>query len=154
MRDMFNCVLSILSDKESRFGYVRWHILRLQNIGNWPPHSPGPLRPLTPQSIQIPDLTPRELWSRLQIPNLDETDLQHIASRAEEILHQDRERAQRVVTTRLFLNWINSTGSAKLLLHGDFRMAEDLSPFSSLCAILTYTFRESGRFVSLVFFCG
>ncbi|KAJ3466703.1 hypothetical protein MRS44_004267 [Fusarium solani] len=138
MQDMFNCVLSILSDRER----------------NWQPYSPVPSRPVTPQSIQMPELTPRELWSRLGIPNFDEIDLQHMASRAEEMFHQDQGRAQQVVTTQLFRNWLGNPNSSKLLVHGDFRTAGDVSPFSTLCAVLAHTFRESGRYISLVFFCG
>lgn len=153
MQDMFNCVLSILSDRES-MSTIQQLVFYLHFLGNWQTYSPVPSRPVTPQSIQMPELTPRELWSRLGIPNFDETDLQHMASRAEEMFHQDRGRAQQVVTTQLFRNWLGSPNSSKLLVHGDFKTAGDVSPFSTLCAVLAHTFRESGRYISLVFFCG
>ncbi|KAL6918441.1 hypothetical protein FSST1_009936 [Fusarium sambucinum] len=130
------------------------HGQQTQTARNWPPHSPSPSRSLTPQPVTLPVLTPRQVWSRLSIPNIDEEDLQHIADRAEEMFQQDRGRAQQIVTTSLFRSWIDSAHSIKLLVHGNFRSAGDVSPLSTLCTVLTIAFRQAGRFISLVFFCG
>ncbi|UZP36825.1 hypothetical protein NXS19_004641 [Fusarium pseudograminearum] len=113
VKDLVNHVLFLLKDQER----------------NWPPYSLSPPRPLTPQPVMLPVLTPRQLWSQLSIPNLDEVDLQHILDRAEEIFQQDRGRAQQVVTTPLFRSWIDSARSTRLLIHGNFRATEDISPF-------------------------
>ncbi|EKJ77467.1 hypothetical protein FPSE_02340 [Fusarium pseudograminearum CS3096] len=138
VQNLVNQVFSLLKDQER----------------NWLPHSPCPSRPLTPQPLTLPVLTPRQLWSQLSIPNLDEVDLQHIAGRAEEMFQQDRGRAQQIVTMSLFRSWIDSAQSTKLLIHGSFRAAGDVSPLSTLCTVLSLTFRQTGRFISLVFFCG
>ncbi|XEV04590.1 hypothetical protein FSHL1_009877 [Fusarium sambucinum] len=138
VQNLVNHVLFMLKDQER----------------NWPPHSPSPSRSLTPQPVTLPLLTPRQVWSRLSIPNIDEEDLQHIAARAEEMFQKDRGQAQQIVTTSLFRSWIDSTQSTKLLVHGNFRSAEDVSPLSTLCTVLALAFRQAGRFISLVFFCG
>ncbi|RGP68714.1 hypothetical protein FSPOR_5185 [Fusarium sporotrichioides] len=74
--------------------------------------------------------------------------------RADEMFQQDRGRAQQIVTMPLFHSWINSARSTKLLVHGDFRDTEYVSPLSTLCTVLALAFRQGGRFISLVFFCG
>ncbi|KAM0424977.1 hypothetical protein ACHAPT_009778 [Fusarium lateritium] len=153
IQDILDRLLSALSDRESKSNYQVISSL-LRYPGNSQPYSPIPSRLITLQPIQMPDLTPRELWFRLRIPNFDETDLQQMISRADEIFHQDQGRAQQVLTSQLFRNWLNSPNSSKLLVHGDFRTAVDVSPFSTLCAVSAHAFRESGRFISLVFFCG
>lgn len=153
VQNLVNQVFSLLKDHESTFGlsYVDDSLIL---IGNWLPNSPCPSRPLTPQPLTLPVLTPRQLWSQLSIPNIDEVDLQHIAGRAEEMFQQDRGRAQQIVTMSLFRSWIDSAHSTKLLIHGNFRAAEGVSPLSILCILLALAFRQTGRFISLVFFCG
>ncbi|RYP66421.1 hypothetical protein DL771_007830 [Monosporascus sp. 5C6A] len=148
--NLVNQVLGVLGDREK----------------NWPARSPIPSRPTTPVGFLLadsvpPPWTPRELWSHLHIPNLDETDLQRVLRSAGETILEDRGRAEQVVATPHFRAWIVSPGSAKLLVHGDFdgtaAANRPVSPFSVLCATLVKALRLSssgGTTISLVFFCG
>lgn len=88
---------------------------------------------------------------------------------AGETLPEERGRAEQVLTTPLFRAWMVGPGSAKLLVHGDFdsdtAASRPVSPFSVLCATVVKALRlpspsssaaggGTGKFVSLVFFCG
>ncbi|KAF5020732.1 hypothetical protein F66182_7234 [Fusarium sp. NRRL 66182] len=138
MQNMFNQMLSMLNDRER----------------NWQLRTPSPARPLTPQPIELIHWTPRELWSWLRVTNFDEVDLRYVSSQAEQMLHEDRGRAQQLIGTLEFQKWMSDSSSSKLLVHGDFRTERDVSPFSVLCTVLTQAFRTSGHFISLVYFCG
>jgi hypothetical protein len=113
-----------------------------------------PSRPSTPQPNGPAPWTPRDLWSLLRIPNFDETDLQHFLQSAGQALLEDRGRAAQMIETNHFRNWIVSSDSTKLLVHGDFDASVHVSPFSNLCATIMQAFRASRRWISLVFFCG
>ncbi|KAI1748401.1 hypothetical protein F4782DRAFT_534505 [Xylaria castorea] len=149
--NLLNHVLGFLGDRER----------------NWPPGPLIPSRPTTPAGLILPmhsgppPWTPRELWSRLHIPNFDETDLQHILHNAGDTILEDRDRAEQVLATQHFRAWIVSPNSAKLLVHGDFADTaaanRPVSPFSVLCATVVKALRLSvaeGKVISLVFFCG
>lgn len=101
--------------------------------------------------------TPRELWSHLCIPNLDEMDLERALCSAGDIILEDRGRAEQVLSTPDFGRWISSPGAAKLLVHGEFDSTgaadRPVSPFSVLCATMVKSLRLRAA-VSLVFFCG
>ncbi|KAI0457387.1 hypothetical protein F5B21DRAFT_93390 [Xylaria acuta] len=149
--NLLNQALGLLGDRER----------------NWLPASPILSRPTTPAGLLLPThsgplpWTPRELWSRLHIPNFDETDLQYILHNVGEIILEDRGRAEQVLATPHFHTWIVSPSSTKLLVHGDFAdtaaAGRPVSPFSVLCATLVKALRLSvaeGKVISLVFFCG
>jgi hypothetical protein len=124
------------------------------SIDNWPPHSPLPSRSITPMLIEPQLWTPRDLWVQLNIPNLDDIDIQRVLNSAADVTYSDRGRAQQTIQTRLFRNWMLSTHSAKLLVHGDFDHPAKISPFSILAGTVSQGFRSSARIISLVFFCG
>jgi hypothetical protein len=109
--------------------------------------------------------TPRHLWTLLRIPHLDERDTQHVLSPAAAgaLLHEDRGRAEQVLSAPLFRAWLGAAASARLLVHGDFDVVDGggvrgVSPLSVLCATVVRALRlkgeGSGRVISLVFFCG
>ncbi|KAK1637798.1 hypothetical protein BDP81DRAFT_347230 [Colletotrichum phormii] len=139
--NLFNGVLPLLNDlaKERQ---LRSPLLR----------TPSPL----PQLIEEQQFwLPRDILVRLRITNIDEEDLRHVAESTELVLHEDRGRAQHILGTSQFRNWMASNHSAKLLIHGDFRSSMDISPLSVICTLLTHTFRGYGNgFIGLVFFCG
>ncbi|KFA78914.1 hypothetical protein S40288_11393 [Stachybotrys chartarum IBT 40288] len=113
-----------------------------------PPPSPQPIESQTSWSSQ--DI---RYW--LHFPDVDIQDLQHVSEQIEHLIHEDRGRTQQLLETRPFKNWMSRGGSAKLLVHGNFRPPYDVSPLSVVCTLLTHTFRTSGQgFVGLVFFCG
>ncbi|KAF4808398.1 hypothetical protein CGCSCA5_v012386 [Colletotrichum siamense] len=95
------------------------------------------------------------LWACLQMPAIDEDDMQHIAGNTVLILHEDRGKAHQLLTARLFRNWMGRVGSAKLLVHGDFQPPYNITPFSAICTLLGQSFRNpKNGYISLVFFCG
>ncbi|KAF6809111.1 hypothetical protein CMUS01_13744 [Colletotrichum musicola] len=124
-------------------------------------HSRSPI-PRTPspspqhQLLEAPPVWyPADIWRCLRNPKIDDEDLQHVAEHTELLLHEDRGRTHQVLATRHFRGWIGVRGSARLLVHGDFRPPPlEISPLSVVCALLTHTFRSSPGFIGLVFFCG
>jgi hypothetical protein len=109
-----------------------------------------------PQLIeQQPLWWPKAIWDRLRIPAIDVEDLNYVVGRIELILHEDRGRTQQLFENRVFREWLGRSGSARLLVHGDFRVPHDISPLSAICTILSFTFRSLGEnTIGLVFFCG
>jgi hypothetical protein len=103
--------------------------------------------------IEAQTCTPRDLWLRLQIPNIDESDLQKALNSASDIIFSDRGRAQQVIQTRHFRDWMLSLTSAKLLIHGDFDDMGKTSPLSIFIATVSQGFRTAPGVLSLVFFC-
>ena len=81
--------------------------------------------------------------------------MRYVLGSAAQIFPEDRGRAEQVIETHHFRNWIINPGSAKLLVHGDFDAEQNISPFSVLCATVLQAFRmQRGATISLVFFCG
>ncbi|KAI5920705.1 hypothetical protein F4810DRAFT_723127 [Camillea tinctor] len=138
VRAIFNLMLSLLREQER----------------NWLPQSPIPFVSIAPGLGSWLQCTPQDLRLRLYIPDIDIIDLQHVLNRAADIYFEDRHRAEQVVGTRVFGEWIINPGSAKLLIHGDFGPTHKISPLSVMCATITQAFRMSPRIISLVFFCG
>ncbi|KAG6361195.1 hypothetical protein INS49_009419 [Diaporthe citri] len=68
---------------------------------------------------------------------------------------RDKSKADQVLQTELFQQWMACLEPAKLLIHGNFRGSTTVSPLSLLTATLTEAARaDQHRLVSLVFFCG
>jgi hypothetical protein len=104
--------------------------------------------------IEAQTWTPRDLWLRLRIPNVDEIDLQKALNSASDIIFSDRGRAKQVIQTRHLRDWMLSSSSGKLLIHGDFDDMGKTSPLSILIATVSQGFRTAPGVLSLVFFCG
>ncbi|WQF76560.1 hypothetical protein CDEST_01574 [Colletotrichum destructivum] len=125
-------------------------------------HARGPASPMRRSPSPLPQLmneepfwSPQDIWVRLRIPAIDEEDLRFVADNTELMLHQERGRAQQILGTHQFQKWMASSGSARLLVYGDFRPPFDISPLSVICTLLTHTFRNLGsNYLALVFFCG
>jgi hypothetical protein len=115
------------------------------------------------------------VWEALRIEQIDQIDLYNIRNLAERISPEDRGRAEQVVETREFKQWMLSdkrwvySGSEwvfddedfhltwrtmKLLVHGDSNSNDNVSSLSVLCASLKKVLSTRRRFISLVFFCG
>ncbi|KAH5355652.1 hypothetical protein HBI48_130480 [Parastagonospora nodorum] len=154
--NLLNTTLYLLAEKERMYSDAIQLSRSQTNISNdnWRPRSPLPSRSGTPMAIERQSWTPRDLWLRVGIPNIDETDLQRVLNRAADIDFSDRGRAQQMITTQHFRHWMLSQTSAKLLVHGDFENASRTSPFSVLAATVTQGFRSSPSIINLVFFCG
>lgn len=75
-------------------------------------------------------------------------------SRAGSLLFEDRGRAEQLIGTRQFGNWVLDQDMNKLLVHGDFDTENSISPFSVLCTSLIQALRPRSGLITLVFFCG
>ncbi|RCI10014.1 hypothetical protein L249_8697 [Ophiocordyceps polyrhachis-furcata BCC 54312] len=90
----------------------------------------------------------------LDISSFDEDDIQYVLSRAGAMAAEDRGRAEQMVDSRLFTSWVLNRQTSKLLIHGDFDSADDISPLSVLCATIVQAIRSRVGYISLVYFCG
>ncbi|KAF3054786.1 hypothetical protein GL218_07411 [Daldinia childiae] len=132
-------------------------------------------RSCSPQPVLPQIETLDEVWEALQIPDIDHIDLNYITKKAGSLPFEDRGRAEQVVDTRQFKQWMLSDKhwiysgnqwvrlsqnndvsgrTMKLLVHGDYDSNDNISPFSVLCASLMGILRSQKNFISLVFFCG
>jgi hypothetical protein len=80
--------------------------------------------------------------------------MEFIMDRAGSLPFEDRGRAEQVVATPQFRDWMVNREATKLLVHGDFDSAEYVSPLSFLCTNIVQALRSRSGFVTLVFFCG
>jgi hypothetical protein len=98
--------------------------------------------------------TAQTLVQLLGEPDVSGSDLLRVKELDNTLTQSDKKKADRVVQTGLFEQWMRSLKPAKLLIHGDFRASRTISPLSSLTATLTEAARaDPMRFVTLVFFC-
>jgi hypothetical protein len=75
----------------------------------------------------------------------------------EQLSGKDKARAEQIIHTQLFQNWIVSASSSKLLVHWDFHLPKtiaDVSPLSVFCMTLAQSLRTKDRFMSALWFCG
>lgn len=84
-----------------------------------------------------------------------------ILGRATAFSAEDRGRAEEVVETREFRNWVtskerSSLGDGALLIHGDYDLGDypEISPLSALCVAFVQMLRIRHEYIGLVFFCG
>lgn len=83
------------------------------------------------------------------------SDLVQVKGLESSLSQRDKRKADQVLQTELFRQWMGGLHPAKLLIHGDFRGSRTVSPLSLLTATLTEAARaDQPHFVSLVFFCG
>ncbi|KAF2621313.1 hypothetical protein BU25DRAFT_463806 [Macroventuria anomochaeta] len=133
------------------------HALDLFNQGVWFPHSPASSRSTTPNPPMLPQhvqWSTDYLRSQMYIPDIDIVDLQQVFHSDADLMLEDRGRAQQVLSSPLFRDWLLGSGSTKLLVHGDFDTTNRVTPFSALCATLTQAFRMTPGNIGLIFFCG
>lgn len=100
----------------------------------------------------------RSLLARFE--SIEEVDLNSILENEEQsIPFREKRKADLIVSTKQFHDWMVSNKSSELLVHGEFRRtrsaSEPISALSVFCATLTQTFRKAGQQqIALVFFCG
>lgn len=89
------------------------------------------------------------------MPDLEKVDMQRISETKKRLDPEQRAKAENVVQNGQFKEWVVSTASEILLIHGNFRGGnQKVSALSSFCATLTEALRADRRFIPLVFFCG
>jgi hypothetical protein len=92
--------------------------------------------------------------------SIEEADLNAILENEEQsIPFREKRKADLIVSTKQFHDWMVINKSSELLVHGEFRRSrsasEPVSALSVFCATLTQTFRKSvQQQIALVFFCG
>lgn len=89
--------------------------------------------------------------------DLDVADATFVMDKKEQLPAKDRARAEQIIHTQLFRNWIVSASSAKLLVHWDFQRPKtvaEVSPLSIFCTAMAQSLRAKDRFVSTLWFCG
>lgn len=84
------------------------------------------------------------------------SDLQRLrGSRETAVPHDERWRAEQLVRTPEFIEWLQSPQSSQLLVHGPFLARGHSSGLSFVCLSLTDVLAShSDRFLPLAFFCG
>lgn len=113
-------------------------------------------RPASPAPFNIATL--RSLLTIFE--SIEEIDLNAILENDERsIPFREKRKADLIVSTKQFHDWMVSSKSSELLVHGEFRRtrsaSEPVSALSVFCATLTQTFRRAGQQqIALVFFCG
>lgn len=113
-------------------------------------------RPTSPAQFNIPIL--RSLLTRFEL--IDEVDMNGILeNEGQSIPFREKRKADLVVSTKQFRDWMVMNKSSELLVHGEFRRSrsasEPVSALSVFCATLSQTFRKAGQQqIALVFFCG
>lgn len=117
-----------------------------------------PPPPSSTHSVAMPHFqiwTAQTLLQLLGVPDISASDLQRVKDLDSTLSKRDKSKADHVLQTELFQQWMACLGPAKLLIHGNFRGSRTVSPLSLLTATLTEAARaDQNRLVSLVFFCG
>ncbi|KAJ4392293.1 hypothetical protein N0V93_005918 [Gnomoniopsis smithogilvyi] len=100
--------------------------------------------------------TAQILTELLGSTDVDEDDIEAVSDLVGTFDEEDRARAEQIVDTSAFREWMVARGPSKLLIHGDYDNADypEVSPLSGLCADLVQTVRTRPDFVGLVYFCG
>lgn len=89
--------------------------------------------------------------------DLDLADIAFVMDKKELLPAKDKARAEQIIHTELFQNWIVAASSAKLLVHWDFHRPKtiaEVSPLSIFCMTMAHALRAKDRFVSTLWFCG
>ncbi|KAK3299630.1 uncharacterized protein B0H64DRAFT_455727 [Chaetomium fimeti] len=120
-----------------------------------PEHPPVPR---SPYLQEVPGgIYQEDLWALLQIHyDIEDADIDDIEENREQLAAHDRVRAEQIVHTQMFQEWIVSPESTKLLIHGNASpvRATETSALSLFCATLSRPFRSRPRYLCLIWFCG
>ncbi|KAJ8130154.1 hypothetical protein O1611_g3477 [Lasiodiplodia mahajangana] len=95
-----------------------------------------------------------QILAWLHVRGLDTDDMEYIDTRQEGLPPVDRARAEQILSTKKFSDWVISPTSTMLLVQGDLDGTPEMSALSVLCLTFTKALRAMGNFISLVFFCG
>ncbi|KAI1075124.1 hypothetical protein F5B20DRAFT_560861 [Whalleya microplaca] len=104
--------------------------------------------------IEAAPTSPGSLLTLLNTPQLDIFDVERIMRSKESIPAEDRARAELVLRAPKFHAWTVAPTSRELLVHGDFKGTHYISGLSLFCCSFLQAIRNTGRFYSLVYFCG
>ncbi|KAI1172278.1 hypothetical protein F4777DRAFT_582132 [Nemania sp. FL0916] len=108
--------------------------------------SPSPIPEVVSQS---------QLLRMLNIPNVENADIAHIADSASLIDRNDQGRAENLITHPQFQQWVVQTQSTELLVHGHMKPSRtSISALSLFSAAIVRNLQKVDRFRVVTFFCG
>ncbi|KAK4448914.1 hypothetical protein QBC34DRAFT_100872 [Podospora aff. communis PSN243] len=115
-----------------------------------------PQLPETPLNQHQRGIYQEDLWAMLNMYDIDIEDMDDIEKQQGHLDAQERARAEQIVHTQIFQDWIVSPESSKLMIHGNFSSGcmMETSSLSVFCTALARAFRSRQRYLALVWFCG
>lgn len=164
----YNSIEQLLNDhlqeKDRQIEAARQENVHLQ-IENVMLRSTSPIRPSTwlppPQRTHRPILQryigQENLRDTINALDIHLVDAAFVQDKKEQLPSKDRARAEQIINTPLFRQWIVSTASAKLLVHWDTqlpRVVAEVSPLSIFCMTLAHSLHPKDRLISALWFCG
>ncbi|KAF2677086.1 hypothetical protein K458DRAFT_466854, partial [Lentithecium fluviatile CBS 122367] len=99
-------------------------------------------------------IDPQVLYGLLNIPNLEVDNIKHVERQKRTFSGKDIARVEQIVRAYGFKSWLITPASTKLLIRGEAKGLQYISPLSHLCSTLAQAFRAKKYTVSLSFFCG
>lgn len=109
--------------------------------------------PPQPPRPPVPYISQRDLYRVLNVPELEKMDLEYAIQSKELLTAADQERAEFIMGSPKFRNWLIATSSTELLVHGNSDPML-VSPLSFFCSMLVQNLYRMPRFRTVVFFCG
>lgn len=88
--------------------------------------------------------------------DMDLSDLNFVYDKKNQLPTRERARAEQIVNTTYFRDWVTSPSSAKLMIYWDqCRHVANVSSLTVFCATMTKALRaRSGQFLAVLWFCG
>ncbi|KAK3987004.1 hypothetical protein QBC44DRAFT_352083 [Cladorrhinum sp. PSN332] len=98
----------------------------------------------------------QDLLDWIDVPDVAAGDMRHIKeTRHRWVTPREQARAEQLVQSRQLREWMASTESSQLLVHGDYEGQRSVSGLTLFCSSLLETLAlRAPRFVPLVYFCG
>ncbi|KAK5658405.1 hypothetical protein OQA88_2382 [Cercophora sp. LCS_1] len=115
--------------------------------------SPVPAGALPSASTTVPSQT---LLDWIDIPDLAAHDMEYIAERRNvRVPPHEQARAEQIVRTQQFRDWLASPSSTQLLIHGNYDSQRYISGLSLFCQTLAQSLAQTTPyFLHLIFHCG
>ncbi|KAK7911951.1 hypothetical protein PG985_014432 [Apiospora marii] len=96
-----------------------------------------------------------DIQTLLKMPDcIEDRDMSQIIKKKELVPNKDRARAELVLQMAQFREWVVSTSSCELLIHGDFQGTHYTSGLSVFCCYFLQALEGSSQWAKLAFFCG
>ncbi|KAF8853903.1 hypothetical protein BDZ45DRAFT_62075 [Acephala macrosclerotiorum] len=103
-------------------------------------------------------IEPQELLDWIDIPDVASADLERLNERRQTwVLGNEQARAEQLVRSSQFKDWMVSGASSQLLVHGDYEGQRYVSGLSLFCSSFVQSLAAKAplpHFIPLIFFCG
>lgn len=100
-----------------------------------------------------PIVSQEDLLEFLKTAHLDNSDIEYVLDYREGFLSRGQDRAEVIMPTPQFRDWLVNASSQELLIHGNSDPLP-VSPLTLFCALLVQNLRGLDRFWTVAFFCG